>query len=46
MILDCYGNKESAYVHWVPIKNGQVNDLLAAILLPSEIAAIKIESHT
>ena len=30
----------------IPIKNGQVNDLLAASLLPSEIAAIKIESHT
>ena len=30
----------------IPIKNGQVNDLLAAILLPSEIAAIKIEFHT
>lgn len=30
----------------IPIKNGQVNDLLAAVLSPSEIAAIKIEFHT
>ena len=30
-----------------PIRNEQqVNDLLTAILLPSEIAAIKIEAHT
>ena len=30
-----------------PIRNGQnVNDLLTAILLPSEIAVIKIEAHT
>ena len=30
-----------------PIKNGQqVNDLLTAILFPSEISIIKIEGHT
>lgn len=42
-----YGNKGSSFVHWNPIKNGQqVNDLLAAILLPSEIATTEIEAHT
>lgn len=30
----------------IPIKNGQVNDLFTANVLPSEIAVIKTEANT
>ena len=43
MILGCCGNSFS-YVLWDPIKNWQ--QVNTAVLLPLEIAVIKIEAHT
>lgn len=38
--------KGFSYVLLDPNKNGQVNDLLTANVLPSEIAVVKTEAHT
>ena len=44
---DVMETKEFSDIHWDSLKNGQkVNDLLIAILLPSEIAVVTVEAHT
>lgn len=46
MMLGCYGNKGVFLFYKDPNKNGQqVNNLLIAILLPSEVTVTKTESY-